>query len=137
MTWLLLAAAGCMSGAPQTSQSDAPGAGQSTQNTLPSAMSVEDTKAFVAEHPEALLLDVRNPDEWTGEMPAIEGAMLIPLPELDQRLNEIEDWRSRPIITVCRSGRRSEIARRMLSDAGFENVANMAGGMLAWRRAGY
>ncbi|MCX2727854.1 rhodanese-like domain-containing protein [Thermomicrobium sp. 4228-Ro] len=80
----------------------------------------------------ALVIDVREPDEWrTGHIP---GARLIPLGELPRRLAELD--RHQEIVLVCRSGNRSAQATLWLQRAGFSRVANLAGGMIAWVRAG-
>jgi sulfur dioxygenase len=55
--------------------------------------------------------------------------------ELPARIGELD--RSRPVVTVCRSGTRSAQAAVLLDKAGFKQVANLAGGMLRWRAAGY
>jgi len=75
------------------------------------------------------LLDVRNPDEY--ELDNI-GAKLIPLGDLPDRLDEIEDWKDEEVLVHCRSGKRSAMARQILEQNGFSNVRNVAGGMLAW-----
>lgn len=77
------------------------------------------------------LVDVRAPHEFTGSLGHIEGARLIPLPELAARLGELD--RARPVVAVCRSGARSARATLMLGQAGFAEVANLSGGMLRWR----
>jgi len=105
-----------------------------TEVHLAAQMSPNEVRTLLERHPEVLLLDVRQPEEWTPPLGHIEGATLIPLPELNARVGEIADYRDRPIVTVCRSGRRSEIARQALVAAGFTNVANMKGGMIEWRR---
>ncbi|MCO7220865.1 rhodanese-like domain-containing protein [Klenkia sp. PcliD-1-E] len=77
------------------------------------------------------VLDVREPDEVaTG---AIAGSTPIPLGQLAARAGELD--RTRPVVTVCQSGRRSQQAAEALAAAGFD-VANMTGGMNAWREAG-
>lgn len=81
----------------------------------------------------AFMLDVRNPDEW--EMYHVEGATLIPLPELEARINEVP--RDREIVVICNSGNRSQVGRDILIDAGFENVKSIAGGIQKWMSAGY
>jgi uncharacterized membrane protein YdjX (TVP38/TMEM64 family) len=50
-------------------------------------------------HP-PLVLDVRNPEEFVGERGHIAGAILIPLPEIDKRLDELRPHRTRPIVVV-------------------------------------
>lgn len=81
------------------------------------------------------VLDVREPDEFTGPLGHIAGARLIPLGELRTRAGEI--GRDRPIVTVCRAGSRSAQAFNLLRQAGFQNVANLSGGMLRWRAEGF
>src|SRR4051795_923966 len=79
----------------------------------------------------ALLLDVREPDEWqAGHAP---GAGHIPLGELGWRVEGLPNDRS--IVCVCRVGGRSARATEALRGAGYE-VVNLAGGMRAWAAAG-
>ncbi len=84
-----------------------------------------------------LVLDVRNPSEWDDDLGHIPQARLIPLPELDRRVAEIETWKDRPVIVVCRVGQRSHQAAELLESRGFKGAHNMTGGMQAWRAAGY
>jgi rhodanese-related sulfurtransferase len=87
---------------------------------------------WVADHRDAVhVLDVRGPDEYEGELGHIAGAQLVPLPELRDRVAEIPD--AKPVVTVCRSGRRSSQAAVILRAAGRDDVANLTGGMLRWR----
>lgn len=81
------------------------------------------------------ILDVRETAEFTGPLGHIEGAVLIPLGELPERLDELR--RDRPIVAVCRAGSRSAQATAILQQAGFAEVANLNGGMLRWRAEGY
>lgn len=92
-------------------------------------------KDFLAAHPEALILDVRNPEEWDSELGHIEGARQIPLPELQRRMDEVAAWKDKPIVVVCRVGQRSQRAAEMLAHAGYRQVMNLEGGMIAWRQA--
>jgi len=77
------------------------------------------------------IIDVREPDEFNGRMGHIPGAKLIPLGELESRVGEIA--KDKPAVTVCRAGGRSAQATVILKNAGFEDVANLMGGMLNWR----
>jgi glyoxylase-like metal-dependent hydrolase (beta-lactamase superfamily II)/rhodanese-related sulfurtransferase len=86
---------------------------------------------------DVLVLDVRNPDEYAGELGHIAGSLLIPVPALSQRLGELEPHREREIITVCRSGGRSHTAAGILMQAKFPRVVSMEGGMTRWRALGY
>jgi rhodanese-related sulfurtransferase len=96
-------------------------------------MEAAEARRFLAAHPEALVLDVRNPDEWEDQYGHIEGAKQIPLPELEARATEIEGWRDAPVVIVCRSGRRSQTAADILAGMGYRQVFNLEGGMIAWR----
>jgi sulfur-carrier protein adenylyltransferase/sulfurtransferase len=74
------------------------------------------------------LLDVRNPEEW--EIGRIEGATLIPLPELHNRLHELDV--TDEIVAYCKMGGRSARAVDLLRQAGFSRLRNLAGGITAW-----
>jgi len=78
---------------------------------------------------EFVLIDVREPYEH--EEFNIEGE-LIPLGNFPGVIPELEDRKEKEIIVYCRSGRRSAMAQHMLQQAGFENVRNLEGGVLAW-----
>lgn len=80
------------------------------------------------------ILDVREPDEFTGPLGHIKGAVLIPLGELAARLDELD--KSRPVVAVCRVGGRSAQAVNFLKSAGFERLANLPGGMMRWNQEG-
>jgi glyoxylase-like metal-dependent hydrolase (beta-lactamase superfamily II)/rhodanese-related sulfurtransferase len=81
------------------------------------------------------VVDVREADEFSGALGHIAGARLMPMDELPQRVAELD--RTRPVVTVCRSGTRSAQAAVLLAKAGLTDVANLAGGMLRWRAAGH
>ncbi|MBM5801388.1 MAG: MBL fold metallo-hydrolase [Cyanobacteria bacterium K_DeepCast_35m_m2_023] len=92
--------------------------------------------SWVAAHcSELTLLDVRSHDESSGPDGHIPGSLLIPLPELDQRLDEIP--RHRPVVVLCHSGSRSALATQQLQKAGVEQVANLRGGLRRWADEGY
>jgi len=82
-----------------------------------------------------LVLDVREPEEFVGELGHIEGAILVPMDALERRLPKLAGYVDREIVVVCRAGARSASAAAMLRRAGFARVANLDGGMLAWARA--
>ena len=83
-----------------------------------------------------LLLDVREPEEFVGELGHIAGSLLVPLDALAQRLPKLIGYCDREVVVVCRAGARSASAGAMLRRAGFTRVENLAGGMLQWIRAG-
>lgn len=74
------------------------------------------------------LLDVRTPEEHRAYN---IGGTLIPLHDLMDNLAAIP--RDKPIVVYCRSGRRSHQAQVLLQGAGFQDVKNLTGGMLAWQ----
>ncbi len=78
------------------------------------------------------MLDVREPGEFEGELGHLEGAHLIPLNQLNERKSEVPN--DRPVVTVCQSGKRSARAAEILMKAGYERVANVAGGLIQWSR---
>jgi rhodanese-related sulfurtransferase len=85
-------------------------------------------------HDDALVLDVREQSEWADGH--IARAKHIPLGQLKNRLSDLDKFKGKPIVAVCRSGSRSASACRLLKQAGFENLHNLAGGMMAWEQAG-
>lgn len=92
------------------------------------AVSVTDLPA------DAVLLDVREPDEWdAGHAP---GAVHVPMGQIPQRLDEIAgELPEGPAYVVCRSGGRSARVTAYLAQAGW-NAVNVDGGMQAWAAAG-
>ena len=87
--------------------------------------------AEVAPAGQVQIVDVREPAEYHGPLGHIPHALLIPLGSLQASLARLD--RERPVVAVCRSGSRSARAVAMLQQAGFAQVANLAGGMLRWR----
>lgn len=77
-----------------------------------------------------LLLDVRTPEEFAeGHLP---GAVNIPVEELEAKLASVPAKKDQPVVLYCRSGRRSETARKILEKAGFTKAKNL-GPMSAWK----
>jgi len=81
------------------------------------------------------VLDVRELSEWTGAH--IDGAHLQSVRLLPQRIAELPFPRSTPVAVICHSGGRSSIAASVLRQHGFTSVANVDGGMVAWRKRGF
>ena len=82
-----------------------------------------------------LLADVRSAEEFEGPDGRIGGSLLIPLPELEARREEIAS--DRPLVVVCHSGSRSALATQQLLKAGLSQVANLHGGLARWAGEGY
>lgn len=81
------------------------------------------------------LIDVRQHEEFVGELGHIEGAKLIVLDELPGHIQKLD--RNRTIVFVCRSGARSARAAAYVVSQGFDSVFNMAGGMIRWNELTY
>ncbi|MEF2246623.1 sulfurtransferase TusA family protein [Paenibacillus sp. IITD108] len=75
-----------------------------------------------------LLIDVREAAEYA--FGHIEGAISIPLGELDERMNELD--REKNIYLICRTGKRSDLAAQKVAKAGYSNVYNVLPGMTGW-----
>jgi sulfur dioxygenase len=93
------------------------------------------TRAVQSLDPRAVtLVDVREPDEYRGELGHIAGSQLVPLATL---LAAARAWdKQQPVVTVCRSGGRSGKAALQLAAAGFARVASLRGGMTQWKLDG-
>ncbi len=84
--------------------------------------------------PNALILDVRTPDEYRGSH--VPGAINVPHDQISERLSELGTDRDRPMIVYCESGRRAGLAQSALLEAGFSDVRHLEGDMRAWRESG-
>jgi sulfur dioxygenase len=90
-----------------------------------------DPQALLEVRERVQIVDVRETDEFSGPLGRIPGAVHLALGALTARVAELD--RARPVVLVCRAGSRSARGVAMLRAAGFEQVANLAGGMLRWR----
>lgn len=81
----------------------------------------------------ALVLDVREQGEYAAGH--IINSRLIPLGKLKERIGELEKYRERPIVVVCRSGARSCAAAALLNKQGFTQAYALGGGVPAWLKA--
>jgi len=82
---------------------------------------------------DALILDVRENNEYSEGH--IINSLHIPLSGLKTRMNDLEKHKSKKVIIACRSGHRSSQACANLKKAGFEQVFNLSGGVMAWESA--
>ena len=83
--------------------------------------------------PAPFLLDVREP--WEYAKAHVQEAFLIPLRELERRVDEIP--RDQPVLVICHSGQRSLAAAGYLRQRGYADVSNVDGGTAAWIEKGY
>lgn len=97
-------------------------------------MTVESVyNAYENQKDEYIWIDVRQPEEW--EQGTIPGIRKIMLSELSEHFDELD--KSKKYMMVCRSGGRSGRAAEAMQDAGFKDVTNFDGGMLAWNEEGH
>ncbi len=96
-------------------------------------VSVQDLRQSRESGPGITLIDVRTPGEWQAGH--IEGALHMPFDEVLEK--GIGMCLSGPVRVICGSGYRSNIIGSLLKAGGCAQVSSVAGGMLAWRRAGY
>lgn len=84
---------------------------------------------------DVLLVDVRRPDEFVGELGHIPGAKHVVLDILPEEISTLP--KDKTIVFVCRSGARSARASAFAKEEGFQSVYNMKGGMLFWNELGF
>lgn len=86
------------------------------------------------EGPDApVILDVRSPEEYAdGHIP---GAINVPYDQIEARIDFLEEHREAEVVVYCRTGRRAGVAENALSEAGFEQIRDLEGHMVAWREA--
>lgn len=84
----------------------------------------------IQNQPSVTILDVRDADEIEESLAGLHNLLHIPLAELRARVNEVP--KDKPVVTLCRSGKRSSLAISILKAAGHEQLANIHGGLLHW-----
>lgn len=106
-------------------------AGFVADNIINKTLRVEQWDIFEAKFrqtPNAILIDVRNPDEFASG--AIEGAINIPIDTLRSKISELQ--KDAPIFVYCAIGLRGYLAQRILLQNGFMQVSNLSGGYILW-----
>ena len=96
--------------------------------TASSEITPVEVKAKLDRGDNFVLIDVREPHEY--QICSIPTAKLIPLGDVPKRLSEIDPHAE--IVVHCKGGVRSAKAQGILKEAGYQNVLNMTGGILAW-----
>ena len=79
-----------------------------------------------------IFLDVRRKSEYNGELGHLKGAIHIHVEELEDRVDELEEYKRKNILVYCLVSIRSMRASKFLTDQGFTKVTNMLGGMDMW-----
>ncbi len=113
------------------------GCGKSQSEQADHGLNPEEVKNLIQSDQEVILIDVRTPGEYTGELGHIEGTVLRPVQEIEKWAGEFENNKDKKIVMICRSGNRSGFATKYFLNKGFHDVYNMEGGMRAWNRLKY
>ena len=100
-------------------------------------LSVETLKTKLDQGEDVLVLDVRTAADYVDVEGHIPQAHNIPVEDLSRRLNELTEYRARPIAIVCRTDKRSLKAAKLLAQKSFAEVHVVKGGMTEWNRLGY
>ncbi len=90
-----------------------------------------EASAMINNDSSVVLLDVRTPEEYAGELGHLRGSILIPVQELAARVGELDAHKGKEILVYCRTGRRSLTAADILQKNGFTPI-NVEGGMVEW-----
>lgn len=96
-------------------------------------VTVDEAKALLEANPSIVIVDVRTLEEYAGGH--LEGALLLPVSELESRLDELstED----ELLIYCRTGNRSQSAMTILETQGYTKLYHLTDGITAWIQAGY
>jgi rhodanese-related sulfurtransferase len=84
-------------------------------------------------HDDVLILDIRSANEYKSGH--IQGARNVPLNELTKKLESWSEFKNRPVVLYCNTGTTTSRAVRLLKKAGFEQINNLEGGVVAWKEA--
>lgn len=94
---------------------------------------MEQFKEKLKSDKEIVLLDVRTPEELSGHLSKIDGAINIPLQVLESRFSELGKYKDKEITVICRTQNRSAVAANILSKYGY-NAKYVLGGMTSFRQ---
>ena len=100
-------------------------------------LSIPELKSRIESGEDILLLDVRTEADYHGEQGHVAGSVLIPVEQLQQRLAEINDYMEKPVVTICRTDRKSAKAAQLLAQHGFADVHVAKMGMTDWLKNNY
>ncbi|MBT3625766.1 MAG: rhodanese-like domain-containing protein [Gammaproteobacteria bacterium] len=78
----------------------------------------------------AVLVDIRDTKEYSAGH--IAGALSMPISSIDARIGELESYKDKPVVLVCKMGQHASAVGRKLKALGFENVRRLSGGMAEW-----
>ena len=84
---------------------------------------------------DVVLLDVREKFELNGPLGKLDGIVHVPITQVSQKLEQLEQYKDKKIVSICKIGGRSLTAGQILKQSGFNNIVYLEGGMIAWRNA--
>ena len=94
-------------------------------------ITVQELKSHKENNNSFVLIDVREHHEYL--VSNIDGYH-IPYNDLENRIDEIDEYKESKVIVMCRSGNTSRDAAEILINSGFENVYSLEGGMKRWAK---
>ncbi|WP_413869686.1 rhodanese-like domain-containing protein, partial [Desulfobacula sp.] len=97
-------------------------------------LSSKDADGYIKTY-KPLILDVRTQKEYAKGH--LENSILIPVQELQKRINELDVYKNNAILIYCASGNRSTVASKILIDSGFNKIFNLKYGILDWKTKKY
>ena len=98
-----------------------------------SSISIDEFKNRLINDKDIVVLDVRTPEELNGPLGRINHSINIPIQNLEQRIDELNSFKGKEIIVICRTQNRSSIAVKILEKYGF-NSSNVLGGVVEYNR---
>ncbi len=104
-----------------------------SQQKSDNSLTMSEFKEKLKSDSNIVVLDVRTPEEFTGSLGKIESAINIPVQVLDQRIKELEKFKDKEILVICRTQNRSAVAVDYLKRAGY-NAKNILGGMVEYSK---
>ena len=84
-----------------------------------------------------LLIDIRSVEEYNGGYGHIPNALSIPILDLESKIEELQSYKEREIVTMCPGGGMSLVAVEILTEAGFKKVKSLIGGTDLWHEKGH
>ena len=104
-------------------------------------ITVDELKKSLDSKTPLLMIDIRPFDDYKGTGDSkyghIPDAVSIPMLELESRLEELEEYKEKEIVTMCPGGGLSLAAVDIMQEAGFKKVKSLKGGTDAWHKKGY
>ena len=97
-------------------------------------ISPREAKEFLDKHPDAILLDVRTPQE--NQEARLANSILLPVDKVEEHIARTLPDKNKPVVIYCRTGRRSAFAMSIMEKMGYTNLMNMTGGIIKWHGEG-